>query len=184
VTRLKAAAEQLIHIQRRSSQRLYRNYAILMVLLYTGLRQFELRGLDLDQLKGKHLLNIRRKGKKVTRRLLLPKPARDALRDYIRRERGQGPGPLVQSKTGQAMSAQDLDAALKQIARQANASLPREQHIALSAHKLRHTTLKDAANKYDVRFALELSGHTSPHYIWRYTALTQAERDEMMEGLH
>jgi hypothetical protein len=40
-------------------------------------------------------------------------------------------------------------------------------------HKLRHTALKDAANKYDVRFALELSGHTSPHYIWQYTAHTQ-----------
>ena len=82
------------------------------------------------------------------------------------------------------MSAQDLDAALKLIAGQANGSLPKDEHISLSAHKLRHTALKDAANKYDVRFAFELSGHTSPHYIWRYTGLTQAERDEMMEGLH
>ena len=66
VTRLKAAAEQLIHLQRRSSQRPYRNYAILMVLLYTGLRQFELRGLDRRQFRDKHFFDIQRKGKKVT----------------------------------------------------------------------------------------------------------------------
>jgi len=184
VTRLKSAAEQLIHLKKRSSQRPYRNYAILMVLLYTGLRQFELRGLNLDQWQGKHLVNIRRKGKRVTRKLLVPKPAREALREYLKQERGKEPGLLIQSRTGQYLSAQDLDAALKQIARQANASLPAEQHIHLAAHKLRHTALKQAADKYDVRFAFELSGHTSPHYIWRYTGLTQAERDEMMERLH
>jgi integrase len=184
VTRLKSAAEQLIHIQKRSSQRPYRNYAILMILLYTGLRQFELRGLNIDQLEDKHLVNIRRKGRKVTRRLLIPKPAREAMEEYIKRERGSEPGPLIQSRTGLRLTSQDLDAALKQIARQANVSLPPEQHIKLHAHKLRHTALKDAADKYDVRFALELSGHTSPHYIWRYTGHTQKERDEMMEGLH
>lgn len=184
VTRLKAAAEQLIHIQKRSSQRPYRNYAIFTVLLYTGLRQFELRGLDRSQFRDKHFFNIQRKGKKVTRQLLVPKPARDALHDYFKHERGEGRGPLIQSRTGKPLSAQDLDAALKQIALQANANLPADEQISLSAHKLRHTCLKDAANKYDVRFALDLSGHTSPHYIWRYTGLTQQERDEMMEGLH
>ena len=92
----KAAAEQLIHIQKRSSQRPYRNYAIFTVLLYTGLRQFELRGLDREQFRDKHFFNIQRKGKKVTRKLLVPKPARDALRDYIKHERGEGSGPLIQ----------------------------------------------------------------------------------------
>ena len=72
---------------------------------------------------------------------------------------------------------------MNQIARQPNASLLEEQHIELTAHNLRHTTVKQAADKFDVRFAFELSGHTSPHYIWRYTEVTQAEQDEMMERL-
>ena len=140
VTRLKAAAEAADPYPEnvRASGRI-ENYAILMVLLYTGLRQFELRGLALDQLVGKHLVNIRRKGKKVTRKLLIPKPARDALRAYIKHERGGKAGPLIQSKTGRPLSAQDLDAALKLIAGQANGSLPKDEHIGLSAHKLRHT---------------------------------------------
>ena len=49
LTRLKAAAEQLIHVKRRRNQQPIRDFAIFHVLLRTGLRVSELLRLDLDQ---------------------------------------------------------------------------------------------------------------------------------------
>ena len=71
VTRLKAAAEQLLHVKRRRNQNPLRDYAILLVLLHTGLRISELLSLELDQYQGKHFVNVRRKGKSVTRKVFL-----------------------------------------------------------------------------------------------------------------
>ena len=53
VTRLKAAAEQLIHLKRRRNQHPIQNHAIFHTLLRTGLRVSELLRLDLDQYEGK-----------------------------------------------------------------------------------------------------------------------------------
>jgi site-specific recombinase XerD len=89
LTRLKAAAEQLVRLSRRADQNPLRDFAILLVLLHTGLRVSELLALDLSQYRDKHLVNIRRKGKKVTRDLLLAKPAREALDRYLDDVRGR-----------------------------------------------------------------------------------------------
>ena len=40
-----------------------RDHAIFLVLLHTALRISELLTLDLDQYRGKHLLNVKRKGR-------------------------------------------------------------------------------------------------------------------------
>ncbi|MEM7477509.1 MAG: hypothetical protein AAF483_21190 [Planctomycetota bacterium] len=61
-----------------------------------------------------------------------------------------------------------MDDALKAIAAQAKATLPKKEHIHLSAHMLRHTDLRKAAEK-DIRYAMKLSGHSSTKYIWRYS---------------
>jgi site-specific recombinase XerD len=79
VTRLKSAAEQLLHLKCRRNQNPIRDYAIFLVLLHTALRVSELLALDLSQYQGKHLLNVRRKGKNVTRRVFLAQEAREAL---------------------------------------------------------------------------------------------------------
>ena len=68
VTRLRSAAEQLLHLQRRKNQQPLRTYALFMVLLQTGLRVSELLALELKQYQGKHFLNVRRKGKIISRR--------------------------------------------------------------------------------------------------------------------
>lgn len=184
VVRLKTAAEQLIQIQRRSNQTPYRNFAILMVLLHTGLRQSELRDLDIAQYQNKHFHRVKRKGRKVTRKLLVAKPAREAIAEYFDHERGHDPGPLIQSKNGKPLSAQDLNAALSKIAGQANATLPAEEQISISAHMLRHTALKTAADRKDIRLALDMAGHSSERYIWRYTQLSDAEREDAIESLY
>lgn len=153
-----------------------------MVLLHTALRVSELLSLDLVQYQSKYLVNIKRKGKKVTRELLLAKPAREALDRYLDEVRGQTPGPLIQSKNGLRMASQNVDQALKRIAEQANSTLPAGERIHLSSHILRHTALRKAAEK-DIRHAMKLSGHTSSKYIWRYTEPSKAEHEKVLEEL-
>lgn len=183
VNRLKSAAEQLCHIHTRADQMPLRDHAIFLVLLHTALRVSELLSLDLAQYKGKHLVNIRRKGKSVTRELLLAKPAREALDLYLDRLRGRDDGPLFQSRTGSRLAPQNVDDALKKLAAQANANLPAGEQIHLSAHMLRHTALRKAAEKQDIRYAMKLSGHTSSKYIWRYTEPSRSEQEQALEDL-
>ena len=184
VNRLKSAAEQLIAIQTRANQRPYRNFAMLLLLLHTGLRESEMLGLQFPkQYEDGYLHNIKRKGKKTTKKLKVPTPARAAIEEYFEHERGRAPGPLFQTKNGQELAAPNLDDALKAIAAQANSTLPKKEQIHLSAHMLRHTALRKAAEK-DIRYAMKLSGHSSTKYIWRYTEPGQGEFDEAIEGLY
>ena len=134
---------------------------MLLTLLHTAPRVSELISLDLKQYKGKYLTNIKRKGKKVTRELLLAKPAREALDEYIGDVRGRKHDPLVQFRTGVRLASQNVDDALKKIAVQANAALPKREPIHLSAHMLHYTALRRVAEKKDIRYAMKLSGHTS-----------------------
>jgi len=183
VTRLKSAAEQLIQIQRRSNQLPVRNFAILLCLLHTGLRISELLALDLSQYAGKHFRNVRRKGKGVTRKVFLSKDAREALDQYLDQNRGHNDGPIFRSRTGQRLARQHVDAALKAIARQANSTLKKEDHFSVSAHDLRHTFLRQVANRYGVHYAKELAGHASDRYIWRYVQPSDEEKAKAIDTL-
>jgi len=95
----------LIHIRRRRNQTPIRDFAIFLVLLHTGLRVFALLTLDFAQYWGKHLLNVRRKGKKVTRRVFLAKGAREALNRYVQEVRGSKTGAFVCSRAAGALHA-------------------------------------------------------------------------------
>ncbi len=183
VTRLKAAAEQLIHLKRRRNQQPTRDFAIFHVLLRTGLRVSELLRLDLDQYQGKHFVNVKRKGRKVTRRVFLAAEAREALDHYLNDVRGHEPGPLLHSRSGWRLARQNVDAALKAIANQANARFPDDQKIRLHAHVLRHTCLRKAAEKHGVQYAMELSGQSSERYIWRYVQPSSAEKEAALDDL-
>jgi integrase/recombinase XerD len=109
----------------------------------------------------------------------LAKPAREALDRYLDEVRGRQSGPLFQSRGGERLATQSL----KKIAAQANATLPKSEHIHLSAHMLRHTALRKAAEKQDIRYAMKLSGHTSSKYIWRYTEPSRQEQEQTLEDL-
>ena len=183
VTRLKSAAEQLIYLRRRANQHPVRNFAIFLTLLHTGLRVSELLSLNLSHYEGKHFRNVRRKGKSVTRKVFLSKDAREALDAYIDGHRGRESGPLFCSASGQRLVRQAVDGVLKAVAAQANATLPPEQHIHVSAHILRHTFLREVAGRYGVQYAKELAGHTSDRYIWRYVQPSDDEKQEAVDGL-
>ena len=167
MNRLRSAAEQLIRLSTKANQTPWRDQAILLALLHTALRVSELLSLDFPkQYKDGYFLNIQRKGKKVTRKLRVPKGTQAAIDDYLKRERGKSGGPLFQSKSGKPLAVQNVNDALKKIAAQANSALPKRDQIHLSAHMLRHTALRKAAEK-DIRYAMKLSGHTSSERVRR-----------------
>jgi integrase/recombinase XerD len=89
-----------------------------------------------------------RKGKKVSAKVFLPTEARESLDRYLDEVRGRDKGPLFLAKGGGPLLRQDVDTLLKAIANQANAQLDDDKHIHLSAHVLRHTMLRRAAEKY------------------------------------
>lgn len=183
VVRLRSASEQLLRLNTRKSQQPVRDDALLLVLLLTGLRVSEILTLNFDQYRGKHFTNVARKGKKVSRQVLLPKAAREALDRYIADVRGKKSGPLFCSKTGSRLARQNAHEALQKIAKQANSTLEPEEHIQFSAHVLRHTMLRRTAEKHGVQYAKELSGHASDRYIWRYVQPSEEEKERALEDL-
>ena len=182
VMRLKSAAEQLVRLKAAPNQHPVRDQAIFLVLLNTGLRVSELAALDRRQHEGKHLTDVKRKGKVRTAKVFLPTEAREALDRYLEL-RGGNPGPLLCSRSGQRLERQHVDRLVKQIAAQANAHLRHDQRIQLSAHILRHTFLRKVAEKRGVHVAMEVAGHTSSKYIWRYVKPSEAEKEKALEGL-
>ncbi len=143
----------------------------------------ELLGLDLAQYRGKHFVDVRRKGRKVSAKVFLAGEAREALDRYIDETRGKEAGPLFLSRSGKRLRRSNVDDALKALANQANAHLPADQKIHLSAHVLRHTMLRRAAEKKGVQFAMELSGHSSSNYIWRYVKPSDEQKERAVEEL-
>jgi integrase/recombinase XerD len=183
VTRLRSASEQLLKLKTGKNQHAVRDNAIFLVLLLTGLRVSELLNIDLDQYQGKHFVNVRRKGRKVTRKVFLVKDAKEAIDRYVDEARGQTPGPLFVTRSGERLQRQNVDEFLKSLANQANAQVPSSQRIALSAHVLRHTLLRRAAETHGVQYAIELAGHTSSNYIFRYVQPTDEQKEQAMEEL-
>ena len=184
VRRMKAAAEQLIQTETRHDQVPRRNYAILRVLLDSGLRAFELSELETDNYEDGKLLNIVRKGRDhVTREIPLSSDTAEAIEDYFEQERGEGDGFLFQSKNGNGISQQVIDQVVRRIAAHANSKLNEKNKIDVSPHVLRHTALRRWAEKKGIRYARKISGQVSDKYIWRYTEPSQQDARDAAEDL-
>jgi integrase/recombinase XerD len=184
VMRLKSAAEQLLRLRTKGGQCPRRDKAVFLALLNTGLRVSELVGLDRSQYKGKHLLDVNRKGKLRTGKIFLPKEAKEALNDYLAQDRGDREGPLFCTRASERLTRQDVDWLLRNLARQANASVrDPAKRIAFSAHTLRHTFLRKLAQVRGVEFAMQASGHASSKYIWRYVKPSDEQTEHALEGL-
>lgn len=178
----------------RAFGRPWRDRAIVLVLLSTGLRREELIRLDLDQmtpatpaeLRAARRAQIRRvRGKgKTERTVFLSADARLALAEYLERERARDAEPattaLFVSAAGVASRAPDgrlspraINLILSQIGRWHDAELrDTTKHIApLRPHDLRHTfafqlAKATGADAYELERRL---GHRSQRYIQRYT---------------
>lgn len=183
VMRLKSAAEKLVKLKTRNNQAPVRDKAVLLVLLCTGLRVSELVAMDRSQYRGKHLHDIKRKGKMRTAKVFLPKEAKEALDDYLHQGPAAGEGPLFRTRAGKRLTRQDVDWHLRTLAAQANATLPEKERMRFSAHTLRHTFLRKLAEKEGVQFAMRASGHASSRYIWRYVQPSDEQTEAALKSL-
>jgi hypothetical protein len=93
------------------------------------------------------------------------------------------PGPLFTTRSGNRLDRTLAFVILRRIARQANAHLPPEEHLQVSTHVLRHTLLRKVANEKGVHYAMELSGHRSDRYIWRYVRPDEQSLADTMDEL-
>lgn len=186
LTRLTSAAEQLVAIQTRATQRPRRNLAYFILGIHTGLRVEELNALELSQYQGKHLKNVHRTKSGKWQSFFLEKDVREALDEYIEHERGDGPGILLQSHTGNKLAQSNIYAALKRIAAQANSTLPPDEQINIHPHLLRHTFLRAVTdhNQGDIRATRAVSGLKSDKYLFRYIKLSDDEVRKRTTGIY
>jgi len=178
----------------RSHARPWRDRAIVYVLLSTGLRREELVQLDLDQVSPNSVDALRQarqgrvtrvRGKGGTERtVFLSADARQALADYLERERPSDASPeataLFLSARGiparaadGRLSARAINLLLAQIGRWHDAEFPdpARRLSPLRPHDLRHTfafhlARVTGADAYELERRL---GHRSQRYIQRYT---------------
>lgn len=172
----------------------WRDRAIVYTLLSTGLRREELVRLDLDQVEPNtpeelrrarrgRIVRVRGKGK-TERTVFLSKDAREAIADYLERERsgdvGEGATACFLSAAGiparranGRLSPRAINAILEQIGRwhDAESTDPVRRISPLRPHDLRHTfavqlAKTTGADAYELQRRL---GHQSQRYIQRYT---------------
>ena len=178
----------------RADSRPYRDRAIVFVLLSTGLRREELVQLDLDQVdpanplvlqqaRRAQLRRVRGKGK-AERTVFLSADARQALAEYLVRERPEDAGPMstalflsahnrgVRAAHGR-LSVRAINLILEQIGRWHDADVkdPARRISPLRPHDLRHTFAFQLAQatKADAYELERRLGHRSQRYIQRYT---------------
>jgi integrase len=178
----------------RAHGRPWRDRAIVYVFLSTGLRREELLNLNLDQLvphtvpglrqaRQGRLTGVRGKGG-TERTVFLSADARQALADYLEKERprdaGEATPALFLTATGISartadgrLSLRAVNLILEQIGRWHDAELkdPSRHLSPLRPHDLRHTfafhlAKVTGADAYELERRL---GHRSQRYIQRYT---------------
>ena len=185
----------------------WRDRAIVYVLLSTGLRREELIRLNLDQvepstsevLRSARQARITRvKGKgKTERTVFLSVDARNALADYLERERPRDAGPTTSALFLSAasiaaraadgrLSSRAVNLILLQIGRWHDAEMrdPARWISPLHPHALRHTfafqlSKATGADTYELERRL---GHRSQRYIQRYTNPPEQVAASYIEG--
>jgi integrase/recombinase XerD len=186
VLRLKSACEQRIKACDRQDQNPALEAAVFFMLLHTGLRRSEVAGLNVQQYHHSGLHDVMRyKSKRITRKIHLSLEAREFLEKYLASRPALSPAePLFLSRYGNRLSTKDIWRICQRITRQANAQVPEHDQFTLSPHKLRHTYLKQFADKHGVHAAQEASGNVSMREIFRYTKPSQTELDTAAENLY
>jgi len=143
-----------------------RNYAIIMIMLQTGIRVGELVGLVFDDiLIGGHFktaltvrAEISKSGK--DREIPISKRLRDVLQEYVawyqtRNTTVKPEDPLFQqTNRNQSLSPRQVERIVAKISKE---SIGRKIH----PHLLRHTCLTNLARVTNIRVVMEIAGHTN-----------------------
>ncbi|WP_308638989.1 tyrosine-type recombinase/integrase [Paenibacillus silvisoli] len=167
----KLERNQLIRNVDRSGNK--RDYAIIMTLMYTGLRVSELVALDksdIDISERKGSLKVRAGKGNKERTLPLESEARRAISKYLE-ERTDDHEALFLSNRDKRISVRSVQYLF-------------EQHN-LNAHQLRHTFITGLARaKHDPAIIQSLSGHSSADMVLRYSRATEEDKQRAVENLY
>jgi len=159
-----------------------RDRAIVVLLLYTGLRLTELVALDVGDARisaRKGLLVVRSGKGDRYREVPLNRPVRDALEAWlkIRSKRiADGEAALFVGPQGRRLSPRAVDMVIRNTARGAG--------LKLSAHVLRHTCVTNLVRGgNDIVLVAELAGHQRLETTRRYSLPSAADRQAAMDRL-
>jgi len=159
-----------------------RDRAIVVVLLYTGLRLGELVALDVDDVRtsARKGLVIVRSGKgDEYREVPLNALARQALEEWLT-ERKQlaevAQRAVFLARAGSRLSKRSVDDVVRRVGKDAG--------LTLSPHVLRHTCLTALVRQgTDLVLVAELAGHRRVDTTRRYSLPSDADRRMAMEGI-
>lgn len=182
---LKMACDHRLAICTKKIQNPILEVAVFYILLHTGLRESELCSLKVGQYYDKGLHNIKRKGRMITQKVFLSTEAREKLDAYLATRSETTPeDPLFLSRFGNELKPLDVYRICERISNQACAQLPKEETFKIRPHQLRHTFLKRVADKHGLNYAKKVSGNVGIREIYRYTAPSNEEVEDVVEGLY
>jgi integrase/recombinase XerD len=137
-----------------------RTHALLAVRLGCGLRSSDVLNLDLGQYTAKHFACVQVKGGYMRDVVPVQRDGRE-VPDARLKQRGDTPGPLFPTRTNRRLCRREAAAIIGRIAGRANANRPRQGHMQVTLHVLRHTFLRKPAEAKGVHDVREASGHQS-----------------------
>lgn len=185
IMRLKSACDIRLNACNKKYQNPVLETAVFYILLMTGLRESELAALNVKQYYNRGFHEVKRKGNKITKKIPLPKEAREYLEQHLAsRSNILDNDPLLLSRYSNRILTRDIARICQRIARQASVHLSKEQELKLSPHMLRHTFLKRIADKHGIHVAQDLSGNISMKEIFRYTKPNYNEKLSIVEALY
>jgi len=158
-----------------------RDRAIVVVLLYTGLRLAELVALDVDDVRtsARKGLVIVRSGKgDEYREVPLNALGRQVLDEWLAERKRLEPAEaaVFLSRAGGRLSKRSVDDAVRRVGKDAG--------LTLSPHVLRHTCLTALVRQgTDLVLVAELAGHRRVDTTRRYSLPSEADRRMAMEGI-
>jgi site-specific recombinase XerD len=159
-----------------------RDRAIVVLLLYTGLRLAELVALDVDDVKmsARKGVVIVRSGKgDAYREVPLNALVRQVLDEWLAERRakaGEGERAVFVGRSGQRLSKRSVDDVIR--------GLGKDAGVSLSAHILRHTFLTRLVRQgSDLVLVAELAGHRRLETTRRYSLPSDIDRLLAVENL-
>jgi site-specific recombinase XerD len=161
-----------------------RDRAIVVVLLYTGLRLAELVALDIDDVKmsaRKGVVIVRSGRGDAYREVPLNALVRQVLDEWLAERKTKavdenGERPLFVGRSGRRLSKRSVDDVVR--------GLGKDVRVSLSAHILRHTFLTRMVRQgSDLVLVAELAGHRRLETTRRYSLPSDVDRLLAVENL-
>jgi integrase/recombinase XerC len=174
--------EQQRRLLRMAERASARDRAIVVVLLYTGLRLAELVALDVDDVRvsaRKGLVVVRSGKGDAYRELPLNALVRQVLEEWLGERQARaakGERAVFVGRSGRRLSKRSVDDVVRRLGQDAG--------VTLSAHALRHTFLTRMVRQgSDLVLVAELAGHRRLETTRRYSLPSDADRLLAVERL-